>query len=55
MLGLFGHQVKPIVRENKLLMNKHQSESPEDGTLSGFDAVVHLAGKSIASGRGTLA
>ena len=53
MLGLFGHQVKPIVRRKKQTADEQApwSESPEDGTLSGFDAVVHLAGKSIASGR----
>lgn len=55
LLTLLGHQVHPIVRS----LNSDQSSiaawsSPDEAAkLSGADAVIHLAGKSIASARWT--
>ncbi|MGB7344314.1 MAG: TIGR01777 family oxidoreductase [Pirellulaceae bacterium] len=55
MLTLLGHQTKAIVRsqtgnENEIAAWGNESESTK---FHGVDAVVHLAGKSIASGRWT--
>lgn len=53
MLGLFGHHVHPIVRGEARNARDEApwSDSVKDQTLENMDAVVHLAGKSIASGR----
>ncbi len=53
MLGLFGHQIHPIIRGEKRLPSEHSPwlDTPDEQTLENMDAVVHLAGKSIASGR----
>lgn len=53
LLGLFGHQVHPIIRGEGASASDQTpwSSTADDQTLNGMDAVVHLAGKSIASGR----
>lgn len=53
-----GHQVVPLVRSSPKDNASEIYWNPEQGTLSaleleGFDAVVHLAGESIAEGRWT--
>ena len=53
-----GHQTVPLVRRKGLPSSLYWN--PDDGTidasgLEGVDAVVHLAGESIASGRWTAA
>ena len=53
-----GHSVSRLVREVPVKGSSDIEWDPERGTidrdkLSGFDAVVHLAGESIASGRWT--
>lgn len=53
-----GHSVSRLVREVPAKGSPDIAWDPEQGTidrdkLSGFDAVVHLAGESIASGRWT--
>lgn len=65
LLTLLGHQVRPIVRsphQNRSGQNRTGKEpssiaawsSPEEAAqLSDVDAVIHLAGKSIASARWT--
>ena len=55
LLTLLGHQVRPIVRSPDQDESSIAAwSSPEDAAqLSGVDAVIHLAGKSIASSRWT--
>lgn len=55
MLTLLGHQTQPIVRhqaksDDEIAIWDHQDEAAK---LEGVDAVVHLAGKSVADGRWT--
>src|SRR2546423_1455691 len=52
-----GHAVKALVRHapanpSQISWNPPQ-QGPSESDLSGIDAVVHLAGESIASGRWT--
>ena len=53
LLNLFGHEVRSIVRGDQEESNQEApwSRNADQHTLSGLDAVVHLAGKSIADGR----
>lgn len=55
MLSLFGHVVQPIVRGNTHSNNEIAawSDTADDQSFAETDVVVHLAGKSIASGRWT--
>ncbi len=51
MLTLLGHQVVPIVRKRSDTPGSIAAWSGDADRLSGTDVVVHLAGKSVASGR----
>ena len=55
LLTLLGHQVRPIVRSPDQDASSIAAwSSPEEAAeLSSVDAVIHLAGKSIASSRWT--
>jgi len=54
-MGSKGHSMKSLVRQNpthpsQILWNPSET-GPESAALDGIEAVVHLAGASIASGR----
>src|SRR5437773_2109387 len=56
-LQIAGHEVIPLVRSRRsagIYWNPEKSEI-ESEKLKGFEAVVHLAGENIASGRWTAA
>jgi len=52
-----GHQVRALVRHSPTHLSQVQwmppEQGPQENALEGLDAVVHLAGESIASGRWT--
>lgn len=55
MLGLFGHDVKRLVRKPGVEQDVAiwTDDAAETSKLEGVDAIVHLAGKPIAEGRWT--
>ncbi|MEW6719195.1 MAG: TIGR01777 family oxidoreductase [Thermodesulfobacteriota bacterium] len=60
LLSGAGHEVVPLIRRHPRPGEKAVRWNPETGEidaagLEGFDAVIHLAGESIASGRWTAA